>query len=80
MDRDTKRWIFDITAWIAGLLAIIMLIADAAASDRMAPRTRQHQSRLNVQVAKFSCLETELAHEEREGYPWQASPRSCSGH
>ena len=39
MDRDTKRWIFDITAWIAGLLAIIMLIADAAASDRMAPRT-----------------------------------------
>ena len=39
MDRDTKRWIFDITAWIAGLLAIIMLIADAAASDRMAPST-----------------------------------------
>ncbi len=39
MDRDTKRWIFDITAWIAGLLAIIMLIADAAASDRMAPGT-----------------------------------------
>jgi hypothetical protein len=30
MDPDTKRWIFDITAWIAGLLAIIMLIADAA--------------------------------------------------
>ena len=39
MDRDTKRWIFDITAWIAGLLAIIMLIADAAASDRIAART-----------------------------------------
>ena len=44
MDRDTKRWIFDITAWIAGLLAIIMLIADAAASDRMAPRTANTQT------------------------------------
>jgi hypothetical protein len=43
MDPDTKRWIFDITAWIAGVLAIIMLIADAAASDRLAMLTASNE-------------------------------------
>jgi hypothetical protein len=28
---DTKRWIFDITVWMAGIFAVVLLIADAAA-------------------------------------------------
>ncbi len=51
MDRDTKRWIFDITAWIVGLLAIIMLIADAAASDRIAARPANTE----IQTECASC-------------------------
>jgi hypothetical protein len=31
MDLDTKRWIFDITAWMAGIFALVLLIADATA-------------------------------------------------
>jgi Dihaem cytochrome c len=34
MNRNTKRWIFDIAAWTVGVFAIAILIADAAAADR----------------------------------------------
>ena len=33
MDVDTKRWIFDITVWMAGVFALVLLIADAAAGS-----------------------------------------------
>jgi hypothetical protein len=31
MDLDTKRWIFDITVWMAGIFAVVLLIAEATA-------------------------------------------------
>jgi hypothetical protein len=31
MERDTRRRIFDLTVWIAGVLAIVLLSAEIAA-------------------------------------------------
>jgi hypothetical protein len=31
MERDTRRWIFDLTVWTAGVLAMVLLGAEIAA-------------------------------------------------
>jgi len=36
VDNTTNRWILDIAAWTAGLIAITVLIADAMAGDILA--------------------------------------------
>jgi Dihaem cytochrome c len=33
MNTNTNRWIFDIAAWSAGMLAILLLVVDASAKD-----------------------------------------------
>lgn len=37
MDMDKKRWILDIAAWTAGLLAIVLLVMDATAKEPRGP-------------------------------------------
>ena len=52
MDLDTKRWIFDITVWMAGIFAIVLVIADAAARSpdpRVAARTMSHSACIDGQ-------------------------------
>jgi hypothetical protein len=33
VDRDTRRWIFDSIAWLVGLVAAVVLVAEAAADE-----------------------------------------------
>ena len=35
MEADTKRWIFDIAAWAAGILVLVLLVNDALADARV---------------------------------------------
>jgi len=34
MNRETRRWIFDLTAWIVGIVAAAALFGEAAAGER----------------------------------------------
>jgi hypothetical protein len=53
MDRDTKRWIFDITVWMAGIFTVVLLIGDAAARSpeaRVATSTMPHAASVDLQA------------------------------
>ena len=53
MDRDTKRWIFDITVWMAGIFAFVLLIADAAGRSpepRVATSIMAHAEWIDLQA------------------------------
>ena len=34
MKPATRRWIFDVTVWIVGMVAVAMLVAEATAGER----------------------------------------------
>ncbi len=53
MDLNTERWIFDITVWMTGIFAIVLLIADAAARSpeaRVAMSTMSHGASVDLQA------------------------------
>ncbi len=45
MDRTTKRWIFDVTAWtVAALASMLVMVHEAAADGRLAAPANQRWS------------------------------------
>ena len=58
MDLDTKRWIFDITVWMAGIFAVVLLIADATARSpeaRVVRSTMPHAACVDLQALGAIC-------------------------
>ena len=58
MDLDTKRWIFDVTVWMAGIFAVVLLIADATARSpeaRKVTSTTPHAACVNPQALGGIC-------------------------
>ncbi len=58
MDLDTKRWISDITVWMAGSFAVVLVTADATARSseaRVVTRTTPHVACIDLQALEGIC-------------------------